>query len=97
MTNDNYIPLQQKFDAWIEANPNFWRMFCEFTFELTRANIHKSSAWLVCNRIRWETALITRGNPYKISNDFIALLSRKFMQEFPEHQGFFQTKEMLRA
>jgi hypothetical protein len=39
----------------------------------------------------------TYGNDYKISNDFIALLARKFLTENKEHGKFFTIKEMKRA
>lgn len=88
--------LQSEFDKWIADNPHFWDMFVLFTNQLIACGATKSSAWLVCNRIRWETAIKTHGNPYKISNDFIALLARKFMVEFPQHAGFFTIKAMKR-
>lgn len=89
--------LQERFDKWIEENPDFYHMFHDFTYDLINAGVKKSSAWLVCNRIRWETAIKTKGDPYKISNDFIALLSRKFLNENPNHGNFFTIKQMRRA
>ena len=66
--------LKDEFDTWLALNPKFWEMFVLFTNQLMACGATKSSAWLVCNRIRWETALKTQGNPYKKSNDLIAML-----------------------
>jgi len=46
------------------------------------------------NRMRWETALQTTGDEFKIRNDFIAYYARLFMAYHPEHEGFFRIKRM---
>jgi len=89
--------LTDRFEKWDNINPHFYIMFKRFTFEAINKGHNHLSAWLVSNRIRWETTIVTQGNPYKISNDFIALYARKFMKDYPQHQGFFKTKEMTRG
>ena len=89
--------LKQKFNEWDIENPQVYNLFKRFTFEALDKGHKNLSAWMIVNRIRWETAIVTTGNDYKISNDFIALFSRKFMEDFPEHDGFFRTKIMKRA
>lgn len=89
--------LTQKFNAWNIENPQVYDLFKRFTFEAISKGHKHLSAWMIANRIRWETAIVTTGNDYKISNDFIALFARKFMEDFPEHDGFFRTKTMKRA
>lgn len=89
--------LTEQFEEWIEVNPDFFPLFDKFTRQLIKSGVTKSSAWLVCNRIRWESMIVTVGNDYKISNDFIALLARKWLKENPEYPKFFTIKEMKRA
>jgi hypothetical protein len=88
--------LQIKFEDWNSQNPHVYELFKRFTFEAIAAGKRKSSAWLIVNRIRWETSIVTKGDDFKISNDFIALFSRKFMAEYPEHNGFFVIKQTFR-
>lgn len=94
---DNTQTLSEQFEEWLKLNPDFYPLFDKFTRQLILSGVKKSSAWLVCNRIRWESMIQTVGNEYKISNDFIALLARKFLSENPEHPKFFTIKEMKRA
>lgn len=94
---DREMTLTEQFDEWLKLNPDFYPLFEKFTFQLIKSGVTKSSAWLVCNRIRWESMIQTIGNDYKISNDFIALLSRKFLNENPAYPKFFTIKEMKRA
>jgi hypothetical protein len=89
--------LKTAWEIWDQKNPDFYKLFKQFTFEAIKSGKTKLSAWLIVNRIRWESEIVTVGNKYKISNDFIALYSRKFMQDFPEHNQLFTTKEMWRA
>ena len=97
MEGDEMRNLTERFEKWDAMNPHFYTMFKKFTFEAINKGHTKLSAWLVSNRIRWETTIVTKGEPYKISNDFIALYARKFMKDYPEYEGFFRTKEMKRV
>jgi hypothetical protein len=36
----------------------------------------------------------TKGDDFKISNDFIAYYARLFMAYNPQHEGFFKTRPM---
>ena len=89
--------LLNKFNDWHRDNPQVYELFKQFAFEAISRGHKRLSAWLVVGRIRWETSIITHGDDYKISNDFIALYARKFMADYPQHEGFFVTKEMKRA
>lgn len=89
--------LKEKFELFHEENPHVYDMFCKFTMQAINRGHKRLSAWMVANRIRWETSIETTGNEYKISNDFIALYARKFMEDHPEHEGFFKIKAMKRV
>jgi hypothetical protein len=41
--------------------------------------------------------IVTTGDAYKISNDYIALYARLFMHKHPQYKGFFRTKPMKRV
>lgn len=91
------MTLKEKFTDWDKENPIIYQLFCRFTFEAIERGHKRLSAWMIANRIRWETSVVTTGNDYKISNDFIAFYARKFMEEYPQYDGFFKTKTMKRS
>jgi len=93
---DEYTPLLNRFNEFNRNNPKIYELFQRFTLEAINKGHTKLSAWLIANRIRWETMIVTTGEDYKISNDFIALYSRKFMKDYPQYDGFFNIKEMKR-
>lgn len=89
--------LTERFEAYHAANPNVYDMFVLFTQDAILAGKTKLSHWLIINRIRWESDIVVRTvEPFKISNDFVALYARKYMKEHPEHGEIFNTKEMKR-
>ena len=73
-----------KWWRWHNANPDVYDMF---------GHTHLS-AWLIVNRIRWEVAMETSGDDFKISNDFIAYYARLFHAKNKKHEGFFRTKKL---
>jgi hypothetical protein len=85
---------RQRWLDWHAANPQVYDLFKRFTFEAIDRGHRKLSAWLIVNRIRWETTVETMGGDFKISNNFIAYYARLFMDEHPEYRGFFRTKPL---
>jgi len=90
--------LTQRFNQYHRDNPQVYELFKKFTFMAIRRGHNRLSAWMIANRIRWETSIETFSvDEYKISNDYIALYARMFMSDHPEYNGFFRIKEMKRA
>ena len=91
----NHSEKKRKWWAWHLKNPHVYHLFRRFTFEALEKRRHRHlGAWLVVNRIRWETSVETGGDDFKISNDFIAYYARLFMAENPQHKGLFRTKPL---
>lgn len=88
--------LEKRFRVWHKDNPEVYDLFKRFTFEAINKGHDRLSAWLIVNRIRWETSVTTTGNEFKISNDFIAYYARMFIKEYPRYTGFFSLHEMKR-
>lgn len=92
------MTLTDKFNQYHRDNPQVYELFKRFTFMAIKRGHNRLSAWMIANRIRWETSIETFSvDEYKISNDYIALYARMFMRDHPEYNGFFKTKEMKRA
>ncbi len=87
--------MRESWEIWDRKNPKFYELFERFTFEAIKSGKTKLSAWLIVNRIRWEAEVLTSGTKYKVSNNYIAFYSRKFMAEHPQYMNLFKTKEML--
>lgn len=91
---DQEMTTYHKWLLYHHNNPHVFDAFERFAFEAIRAGRKRLSAWLIVNRIRWETNVETTGEDFKISNDYIAYYARLFMKIHPEHEGFFVTKKL---
>lgn len=78
--------------AWDAANPHFWPMFERFTLELAGRGYRQLSAKLIFERIRWESMIQTRGEEWKLNNNYTAFYARRYMQAHPEHGQMFSTR-----
>lgn len=80
---------------WHKANPDVWMLFERFSLEAINRGRKRISHWLIINRIRWETAIVTTGDDFKISNDYIAFYARLWKARYPQYADLFHTKRMI--
>lgn len=88
---------EKQFRIFHASNPQVYKMFKRFSLEAIEAGKKHLSAWLIINRMRWETEIVTQGDAFKINNNYIAYYSRMFMEEFPIYKGFFRTRDLRRG
>ena len=85
--------LKTEWWKWHKKNPDFYRLWCYFTFIAIKKGHQNVSGGLIANRVMWETDVETTGNKFKISNNYIALYCRLFMNHYPKYKGFFRKKQ----
>jgi hypothetical protein len=90
-----YQVRKNEFLEWHKNNPMIWEYFKRFSFEAVGKNRKKISHWLIINRIRWEVYILTTGEDFKISNNFIAFYARLWRETYPEHKDLFNVKHMI--
>jgi hypothetical protein len=93
--HEDFLAKKQEWLEWHTANPMVWKMFEQFAFQAVKMNKSKISHWLIINRIRWETSIMTTGNDFKISNDYIAFYARHWKETYPQYSNLFNTKRMI--
>lgn len=88
--------LGKKWLIWHKTNPAFFDLFERFAMEAINKGHTRLGGWLIANRVRWESAIVTTGCDYKVSNDHIALFTRLFAVRHPNHKHFFKLKTSKR-
>ena len=77
-------------------HPKVWKYFVRFTFEMIDRGYSHYSVKAVFERIRWEMDAGGDGtHAFKLNNNYTAFYGRRFMRMYPEHSGFFRTREQL--
>lgn len=89
--------LQKAFDKFNAENPQVWELFIKFTFEVIRTGRKHYSVNAIFERIRWHTDIETNDREFKLSNNHRAYYARHFHDKFPDHDGFFRTKQLRSA
>lgn len=84
--------LEQAAHDYLDANPRFWRVFCERAFELMARGHQRYSAKTICEVLRWHSD-VGRGADYKINNSHVRVFADVFERTYPEHSGFFRKRE----
>lgn len=85
---------RKAFNNYLKENPTVYKKFKKYANQMFKNGRRRYSAWAIINGIRWETELKTRGNKFKINNDFIALMTRKLVRENKNFKGFFLTRPL---
>lgn len=80
------------FEIFDSENPQVWKLFVKFAFDVIKAGHDRFSADSILHRIRRATSVETTDSHYKINNNYSADYARKFMKQFPEYKDFFETR-----
>ena len=87
--------LLARFKAFHERNPWVYREFRALAQRMkTGGSRRRYSAWVIVNVIRWHRDLSSRGDPFKVNNDFIAIYARLLIYRDPSFEGFFELRAM---
>lgn len=78
------------------ANPQVWRLFEQFAFQMIRRGFTHYSADAVLHRVRWETATpLEDQSGFKINNNWSCYYARKFIKLHPKHAQFFRLRASM--
>lgn len=88
--------IQRDFERFDKANPTVYDLYKKFAFELKEKGRKRYGISMLTERIRWEVAMATTGDEFKINNNFRSRYVRKLIMDFPELDGMFQTRETRR-
>lgn len=86
--------LLKRFKEYHATNPHVYEEFKRLAFQAIKAGRKKYSAWVIINVMRWNHDIQTTGDEFKISNGYIGIYARLFIFHYPQHEGFFQLKNI---
>lgn len=85
-------PESRRFEEYHRKNPELYELFKRYALQAIRKGHRRLSAEFIFNVIRWETDYRDDNRDFKINNDLKPWYSRLFLQDFPQHKGFFETR-----
>ena len=84
--------LERAFREYHAANPRIYQAFTRFALDAIIAGRNRIGAKMIWERLRWYTTVEARDDGFKLNNNYTAYYARKFMEDFPQHAGLFQTR-----
>ncbi len=87
-SNDNEV----KFEEFHAKNPHVYELVKHFTKQVIDAGHKHYGIQTILERIRWHTSVENSSEPFKVNNNHGPFYARRFMEEHPQHEGFFRTR-----
>lgn len=83
--------LEERFQAFHELNPHVYRHLRRLALDLARRDRRMGIGGLF-EVLRWQYAIVTTGDPFRLNNNYRAFYARLLMDSEPELEGFFDTR-----
>ena len=80
------------FELYDKEHPDIWQNFEKITLNLVRHGSKHYGSRAIFEIIRYHR-FIEKGDDYKVNNNYTKNYALKFMREYPQHDGFFETRE----
>lgn len=90
---DPRLPNEERFALWRAANPDVEDAIVRIARHLRAGGHERGSMKMIFERLRWLHHVATKGDKYKLNNNFTSLYAREVMRTCPELRGFFETRE----
>jgi hypothetical protein len=90
--------IDEMFAEFDEQNPNLYARFKALAFEMIKKGKRRCSSKIIVCVMRYQHVLETNEvDEFKINDVVTSRYARKFIEEFPEHAEFFETRELRAA
>jgi hypothetical protein len=76
--------IRERFEEFHRRNPEVYREIRRRCDELIRAGVRRFGMRLVWERMRWDHAVQTQGEPWKLNDHYIAHYARLAIRDLPE-------------
>lgn len=86
--------LEQGFRDFHGANPHVYVRLVELARQLRERGHRRVGMKMLFEVLRWEHALRTTGDDFRLNNNYTAYYARLVMEREPDLDGIFETREL---
>lgn len=87
-SNDN----KARFDEFHAENPHVYELVKHYAKQAIQSGHKHYGMKSIMERVRWHTSIETN-DTFKINNNHSPYYARMFMDDYPQHAGFFHTRK----
>ena len=84
----------RKFREFHEKNPWVYKELVALAWQAHERGRKRIGIKMLIEVVRWARTLQTRGDVYKINNNYAPRYARKIMEEYPELDGLFNLRDL---
>lgn len=92
MTAPDRLPIGERFARFHAANPHVYDRLVELAREWKRRRGERVGIGMLFEVLRWEVAMQTSGDEFRLNNDFRSYYARLIMQREGDLAGIFETR-----
>ncbi len=89
---DGYSKASDRFRAFHDANPRVYALIVEIARHAHNRGVKRLGMQAIFERIRWQHMIATRGDAYKLNNNYVSFYARLVIVSEPDLRGMFQTR-----
>lgn len=86
--------IQEKFEEFHKQNPKIYLLLKKFSKKIMERGYDTYSINAVFERIRWHVEVDTAGDSFKMNNNYRSRYARMLMEENPEFEGLYRTRQL---
>lgn len=90
---DKDMSISERFQAFHSENPHVYWALRQLALDMYGRGVRRYSMKGLFEILRWQYALRTKGEEFKLNNNYTALYARLLMQQEPELKDFFEVRE----
>jgi hypothetical protein len=87
--------IQERFEAFHTQNPQVYQALRQISLQMRGRGVQHFGMKALFELLRFDFAMQTRGEDYKLCNSYTSRYARLLMEQEPELQGFFSTRELV--
>lgn len=87
------LTIQERFDDWIVHNPAILELYLKFARDADASGRRRYGIGAITERVRWHVEVETRGDQFKINNDFRAPLARLLVARDAHLKNLFEMRK----
>lgn len=91
------MTIAERFEVFHAANPHVARLLAEMALDLRRAGRTHYGMKALVEVLRFQYNVRTVGDVFKLNNNYTAHYARLLMEQYPELEGFFETRQIRAA
>jgi hypothetical protein len=87
--------ILRQFIKYHQENPHIYDLFKKFASEARASGRQRFGVGMISERVRWYVDIETRGDAFKINNNYRSCYVRMMILEDPGYETFFKRREHL--